>query len=154
VQNEAVQAFADYLEIVAPLDRTIYLRCRQAADREALAKGLASLLPGKVCIFLHPGNSLLPEAEDRMLERLLQGESVLFIYPGDNEHPLRFAGQWDRFQFTPTAGIDKPGLLAVIQIFDDEEPVPYEGSTRWIFEEEVESLEAMGKNLFLEINRL
>ena len=154
MQNESVQQIADYLEIVTQIDRTIYLRCRQSGDLESLARGLASLLPGSVHIFLHSENSLLPEEEDRMLEPLLQGEAVLFLYPGDMVIPLRFARQWDCFRFNPSPGRDKPGLLVVVQVFDSEEPVPYEGSTRWIFEGEVESIEVMGKDLYLEIVRL
>jgi hypothetical protein len=154
VQNESVQQIADYLDIVTRVDRTIYLRCRQAHDLESLARGLASLLPGRVHIFLHSEISLLPEEEDRMLEPLLQGETVLFLYVGDIANPLRFARQWDGFRFNPSPVSDRPGLLAVVQVFDNEEPVPYEGSTRWIFEEEVESIEAMGKDLYIEIVRL
>ena len=154
MQNEAVQQIVDYLDIVTRVDRTIYLRCRQAHDLEALAKGLASLLPGKVHAFLHGGNSLLPQEEDQIVEPLLQGETVLFVYPGDTVHPLRLARQWDQFRIKPAPGMSQPGLLTVVQVFDNAESIPYEGSTRWIFEEEVESIEEMGKSLYSEIVRL
>jgi len=54
----------------------------------------------------------------------------------------------------PTMDREKPGFLAVVQVLDDEEPIPYEGSTRWIYEEEVEAIEAVGKNLAGEITRI
>lgn len=154
MQNLTVQKLAEYLDIVTQMDRTIYFRCRQAEDLEALAKGLASLLPGNSRIFLHSGNPLLPEEEDKMAESLQAGETVLFVYPGDTRFPLEFAREWDSLQNMPTTDMKKPGLLAVVQVLDDEEPIPYEGSTRWIYEEEVEAIEAMGKNLDREVTRI
>lgn len=154
MQNLTVQKLAEYLDIVTQVDRTIYFRCRAAEDLEALAKGLASLLPGDTHIFLHSGKPLLPEEEDQMVESLQAGDAVLFMYPGDTRFPLEFAREWDSFQIMPTTDMKKPGFLAVVQVLDDEEPIPYEGSTRWIYEEEVEAIEAMGKNLDREVTRI
>jgi hypothetical protein len=151
MNNQTVQKLAEYLEIVTQVDRTIYFRCRKAEDLEALAKGLASLFPGNAQIFLHSGNPLLPEEEDQMAESLQAGETVLFIYPGDTRFPLEFAQEWDSLQNMPTKDMKKPGFLAVVQVLDDEEPIPYEGSTRWIYEEEVEAIEAIGKNVHREV---
>ena len=154
MQNQTVQKLVEYLDIVIQVDRTIYFRCRKSEDLEALAKGLASLLPGNTCIYLHSGNPLLPEEEDQMAESLQAGETVLFMYPGDTRFPLEFAREWDGFQFMPTSDMEKPGFLAVVQVLDDEEPIPYEGSTRWIYEEEVEAIEKIGKNLDGEVTRI
>lgn len=154
MQNQTVLQLAEYLDIVTQVDRTIYFRCRKAGDLEALAKGLASMLPGKTCIYLHSGNPLLPGEEDRMAERLQAGETVLFMYPGDTRFPLEFAREWDGVQFMPTMDMKKPGFLAVVQVLDDEEPIPYEGSIRWIYEKEVEALETIGKNLDNEVTRI
>jgi hypothetical protein len=154
MQNLTVQKLAEYLDIVTGVDRTIYFRCRKAEDLEALAKGLTSLLPGNSRIYLHSGNPLLPGEEDQMAESLQAGETVLFMYPGDTRFPLEFAQQWDSFQIMPTTEMKKPGFLAVVQVLDDEEPIPYEGSTRWIYEEEVEAIETIGKNLDVEFIRI
>jgi hypothetical protein len=154
MQNLTVQKLVEYLDIVTQVDRTIYFRCRKAEDLEALAKGVASLLPGNTRIFLHSGNPLLPEEEDQMAEFLQAGETVLFMYPGDTRFPLEFAQGWDSFQFMPASDMKKTGFLAVVQVLDDEEPIPYEGSTRWIYEEEVEAIEEMGKKLYREVTRI
>jgi hypothetical protein len=154
MHNQTVLQLAEYLDIVTQVDRTIYFRCRKAENLESLAKGLASMLPGKTHIYLHSGNSLLPGEEDRMVERLQAGETVLFIYPGDTRFPLEFAREWDGFQFMPTTDMKKPGFLVVGQVLDDEEPIPYEGSIRWIYEKEVEALETIGKNLDSKVTRL
>ncbi|MGD2087215.1 MAG: hypothetical protein PVH61_13610 [Candidatus Aminicenantes bacterium] len=154
MHNQTVQKLAEYLEIVTQVDRTIYFRCRKAEDLEALAKGLASLLLGNSHIFLHSGNPLLPEEEDQMAKLLQAGETVLFMYPGDTRFPLEFAREWDSLQNMPTTDMKKPGFLAVVQVLDDEEPIPYEGSTRWIYEEEVEAIEAIGKNVHREVTRI
>ncbi len=154
MQNQTVQKLVEYLDIVIQVDRTIYFRCRKAVDLEALAKGLASILPGSTSIFLHSGNPLLPGEEDQMAALLQAGETVLFMYPGDTRFPVEFAREWDGFQFMPTSDMEKPGFLAVVQVLDDEEPIPYEGSTRWVYEEEVEAIEAVGKNLAGEITRI
>jgi len=153
-ENHDLRQLSDYLDIVAQVDRTIYIRIRKAADLQALARGLAAMLPGTVHSFLHTGKSLLPAEEDRMVEPLLSGATVLLIYPGETASPLQFAQEWDSFQFNPTPEIKKPGLLAVVQVLDKEEPLPYEGSTRWIFEQEVNAIEKMGKGLNLEIIQL
>lgn len=147
MQKQAVQQLIQYLEIVIQVDRAVYLRCRKAENLTALARGLASLFPGKVQIFTHSGTPLLAEEEDQMVEFLLAGDTVLFLYPGETEFPLRFAQKWESFQLMPKPGKIKPGFLAVVQVLDDEEPIPYEGSTRWIYEKEVEDIEAIGKNL-------
>jgi hypothetical protein len=154
MQNQTVQQLTEYLDIVTRMDRTIYFRCRKAEDLEALAKGLASLLPGNTRIFLHSGNPLLPEEEDQMAESLQAGDTVLFMFPGDTRFTLEFAREWDGFQFMPTTDMKKPGFLAVVQVLDDEEPILYEGSTRWIYEEEVEAIETIGKNLDGEVIRI
>ena len=154
MQNQTVQQLTEYLDIVTQVDRTIYFRCRKAEDLEALAKGLASLLPGNTRIYLHSGNPLLPEEEDQMAESLQAGDTVLFIYPGDTRFTLEFAREWDGFQFMPTTDMKKTGFLAVVQVLDDEEPILYEGSTRWIYEEEVEAIETIGKNLDGEVIRI
>jgi hypothetical protein len=154
MQNQTVQQLAEYLDIVTQVDRTIYFRCRKAEDLEALAKGLASILPGNTRIYLHSGNALLPEEEDQMAESLQAGETVLFIFPGDTRFPLEFAQEWDGLQIMPTTDMKKPGFLAVVQVLDDEEPIPYKGSTRWIYEEEVEAIETMGKNLDGDVIRM
>jgi len=151
MENQDLRQLADYLEIVAQVDRTIYFRCQKATDLPSLTKGLASLLPGTVRAFLHTGKPLQPDEEDQMVDSLLLGETVLFVYPGETGFPLKFAQEWDSFQFTPTQETQKPGLLAIVQIFDNEEPIPYEGSTRWIFENEVKTIEKMGRNLELDI---
>ena len=154
MHNQTVQQLTQYLDIVTQVDRTIYFRCRKAEDLEALAKGLASMLPGNINIFIHSGTPLLPEEEDQMAESLQAGNTVIFIYPGDTRFPLQFAQEWNSFQFMPVTGMEKPGFLAVVQVLDDEEPIPYEGSTRWIFEKETEAIEAMGKNLNREVTRI
>lgn len=154
MDNKTVQKLAEYLDIVTQVDRTIYFRCRKAEDLEALAKGLASLFHGNTQIFLHSGNPLLPEEEDQMAEALQAGDTVLFIYPGDTRFPLEFAREWDSLKNMPTTDTKKPGFLVVAQVLDDEEPIPYEGSTRWIYEEEVEAIEAMGKNVHREVTRI
>ena len=154
MNNQTVQKLAEYLDIVTQVDRTIYFRCRKAEELEALAKGLASLFPENAQIFLHSGKPLLPEEEDQMAESLQAGETVLFIYPGDTRFTLEFAREWDSLQNMPTKDMKKPGFLAVVQVFDDEEPIPYEGSTRWIYEEEVEAIEEMGKNVHREVIRI
>jgi hypothetical protein len=154
MENQMVEQLGQYLDIVTQVDRTIYFRCRKAEDLEALAKGVASLLPGDTCIFLHSGNPLLPEEEDQMAESLQEGNTILFVYPGVTRFPLEFAQEWDSFQFVPSAEKKKPGFLAVLQVFDDEEPIPYEGSTRWIYEKETEAIEAVGRNLEGEIIRI
>ena len=151
MQNQDLRQLADYLDIVAQVDRTIYFRCRTVTDIHALAKGLATMLPGTVRTFIHRGHPLQPDEEDRMVDPLMAGETVLLIYPGETASPLQFAQEWDSFQFNPTPTIEKPGFLAIVQIFDNEEPIPYEGSTRWIFEEEVKSIEKIGKDLNLDI---
>lgn len=154
MQNQTVQKLVEYLDIVVQVDRTIYFRCKKSEDLEALAKGLASLLPGNTSVFLHSGNPLLPDEEDQMAELLQAGKTVLFMYPGDTRFPLEFAQEWDGFQFIPSTDMQKPGFLAVVQVLDDEEPIPYEGSTRWIYEEEVEAIEVMGKNLDIEVTHI
>ena len=154
MQNQTVQKLIEYLDIVIQVDRTIYFRCRKAEDLEALAKGLASILPGSTSIFLHSGKPLLPGEEDQMAALLQAGETVLFMYPGDTRFPLEFAQEWNGFQFMPIMNSGKPGFLVVVQVLDNEEPIPYEGSTRWIYEEEVEAIEAVGKNLAGEITRI
>lgn len=154
MKNQTVQVLADYIDIVTGIDRTIYIRCRKAADTEALAKGLALLLTGNTRIYLHQGTPILPGELEQITGLLLTGETVLFMYPGDTRFPVRMALAWDGLRPALGSGGEKPGFLAVVQVLDDEDPIPYEGATRWIYDEEVAAIETMGKKSGEEVIRI
>lgn len=154
--NVLLEQLRNYLDIIFQVDRSIYIRCHQTSDPAALARGLASLLNvnGEVHIFQYEGNPLPQQQEEQILAPLMTGITVVFVYSGDNEVPLHLIQKWESIRSNLSERIEKQGFLSILQVFDDEDPIPFEGSTRWFFEEEVEAIEKKGKEIDIKITQL
>ena len=157
------------LSYTVRLDRAVYLGASRAGQIEALAKGVASLLPIPVHVFQLESDLLHPGDGSKLVDPLMKGETVLFVRVGASRVPARLTDGWTEYldhpmgthytvvrhlELKPTASIPHPGFLAVLHVSPGEGQRARKAHVRWIHDEEVSRLEERGARTKLRVARL
>ncbi len=146
-------------------EKTTYIRCVAARDAEAVALGVAKLLPSPVRCFRIDSENLSAGEAGQVANSLHAGNSVVALFVGPSELARELNDQWADCSSYPDGstyvfrnfvlrGVDKPGFLATVHVVESRDFISHHGAIFRATPEEVATLELLGTPSLTAITRL